>query len=95
MIGSRDMTSMLEKAGCEHVTIGETNFGIAVEDIKAPLKNVLGEAKRFFFELWDKGGRQLAALEAEAYTRKVCRLSFYRRNFIHELFLIFTLSLFM
>jgi hypothetical protein len=89
------MTSMLEKAGCEHVTIGETNFGIAVEDIKAPLKNVLGEAKRFFFELWDKGGRQLAALEAEAYTRKVCRLSFYCRSFIHELFLIFTLSLFM
>jgi hypothetical protein len=27
--------------------------------------------KRFFFELWDKGGGQLATLEAEEYTRKV------------------------
>jgi hypothetical protein len=44
---------------------------MAVEDIKTPSKNVLSAPKKFFFELWDKGGRQLAALETEEYTRKV------------------------
>jgi hypothetical protein len=57
MIGSRGMASMLEKAGYEHVeTIGKNDFG-AVEDIKALSKSVLDATKRFFFELWDKGGR--------------------------------------
>jgi hypothetical protein len=44
---------------------------MAIDDIKAPSKNVLNAAKRFFFELWNKGGQQLAALEVEEYTRKV------------------------
>jgi hypothetical protein len=73
MIGSCGMALVLEKSGCEHVkTIVETTFGIVVEDIKAPSKSVLGAAKRFFFELCDKGDRQLAALDAEAYMKKVC-----------------------
>jgi hypothetical protein len=73
MIGSRGMTSVLEKAGCDHAKIvGEAGFGISVDDIKNPSKNVLKATKRFFFELWKKGGRQLAALEVEEYTRKVC-----------------------
>lgn len=66
MIGSRGMASVLEKVGCEHVnTIGKADFRIVVEDIKAPSKSVLDATKRLFFKLWDKGGRQLAALEAK------------------------------
>jgi hypothetical protein len=45
---------------------------MSIEDIKSPSKSALGAAKRFFFELWDKGRRRLAASEAEEYTRKVC-----------------------
>jgi hypothetical protein len=72
MIGYRGMASVLEKAGCDHAKIvGEVSFGISVDDIKTPWKHVLNAAKRLFFELWNKGGRQLAALEAEEYTRKV------------------------
>jgi hypothetical protein len=72
-ICSRGMAFVLEKVGCKHVkAIGKTNFDMGVEDIKDPSKSALGAAKRFFFELWDKGGRQLATLEAEEYTRKVC-----------------------
>lgn len=72
MIGSRGMASVLEKYGCDHVkAIGEAGFGIAVEDIKVPSKNVLSATNKFFFELWNKGGYQLAALEAEEYTRNV------------------------
>jgi hypothetical protein len=48
---------MLENADCQHVkVIGEANFGMVVEDIRAPLKNILSVVKRFFFELWNKGG---------------------------------------
>jgi hypothetical protein len=78
MIGSRGIASVLKKAGCEHVKAErETDFGMVIEDIKAPSKSILGVAKIFFFELWDKGGRQLYALEAEAYTRKVYLLGLY------------------
>lgn len=73
MIGSRGMASVLEKAGCSHVKdIGQAGFGMTVEDIKGPSKSVVSATKRFFFELWNKGGRQLAASKAEEYTRKVC-----------------------
>lgn len=39
-----------------------------IEDIKKPSKEVLNATKRFFTEILDKGGRQLAASEVEAYT---------------------------
>lgn len=68
MIGSRGIASVLEKAGCEHVkAIRETDFDMTVEDIKGPSKSMIGTTKTFFFELWDNDGRQLAALEVEAY----------------------------
>jgi hypothetical protein len=57
---------VLEKARCDLVkAVGEASFSMAVDDIKAPSKNVLNPAKRFFSELWDKGGQQLSVLEAE------------------------------
>jgi hypothetical protein len=45
---------------------------MVVEDIKTPSKSVLGVVKRFFFEMWDKGGQQFAISEVEEYTIKVC-----------------------
>lgn len=96
MIGSCNMDSVPEKVVCNHVkVVGEDNFCIAVEDIKAPSKRVLGAAKRFFFELWDKGGRQLAALEATEYTRKVGLQACTVEALNHELSLILTLPLFL
>lgn len=72
MIGSHGMTLVLEKAACEHIkVVGSPNFGLFVEDIKMPSKNVHNVARRFFFEIWNKGGRQLATLKAKAYTKKV------------------------
>jgi chromosome segregation ATPase len=48
MIGSRRMVSVLDKAGCDHVKIfREASSAIAIDDIKAPSKNVLNTAKRF------------------------------------------------
>jgi hypothetical protein len=39
MIGSRGMSSLLEKTGCDHVkAIREATFNMAVDDIKAPSK---------------------------------------------------------
>jgi hypothetical protein len=71
MISSCGMASVLKKASYDHVeVVGEACFDMAIDDIKTPSKNVLNAAKRFFFEVWNKGGRQLAALEAEEYTKK-------------------------
>lgn len=73
MIGSSGMASVLEKAGCDHVkVIREDGVGMDVEDIKVPSKSIISATKKFFFELWNKGGRQFAVLEDEEYTRKVC-----------------------
>jgi hypothetical protein len=72
MIGSRGIASVLEKVSCDHARIiAEFGFSISVDDFNNPSKNVVNVAKRFFFELQNKGGRQLAASEAEEYTRKV------------------------
>ena len=78
MIGSRGMASVFEKASCDHTkVVGEAGFDINVDDIKCPSKNVANTAQRFFFELWNKGGRELVASEAEEYTRKVHLLNMY------------------
>jgi hypothetical protein len=55
---------------------------MAVEDIKTPSKSVLIAGKRFFFELWDKGGRQLVSSEAKEYTSEV----FYQYLLLVKLF---------
>jgi hypothetical protein len=66
------MASVFEKAGCDHDKIvEEANFYMSVDNIKRHSKSVANAAKIFFFELWNKGGRELAASEAEEYTRKV------------------------
>lgn len=72
MIRSRGMAYTLEKVGYEHIrTINKTDFSMDIENIKKPSKEVLNATKQFFAEIWDKDGRQLAASEAEAYTKKV------------------------
>lgn len=56
MIGSCGMTSVLEKTGCEHTkAIGKTDFDMFVANIKTSSKDVLNDAKRFFFKVKNKG----------------------------------------
>jgi hypothetical protein len=72
MIGSRGMILVLEKAGCDHIkTISKAEFDMNAKGFKKPSKDALNATKRFFFEIWNKGGRQLATLKAKAYTKKV------------------------
>jgi hypothetical protein len=83
MIGLRGMALVLEKADWNHIkNVKEASFGMAVEDIKTPSKSVLNAVKRFFFELWDKGGRQLVSSEAKEYTSEV----FYQYLLLVKLF---------
>lgn len=66
------MSYTLEKVGYEHIrTISKTDFNMDIENIKKPSKDVLNATKRFFAKIWDRDGRQLAASEAKAYTKKV------------------------
>jgi hypothetical protein len=46
------MTSVLEKAGCEHTnTISKADFSMNVEDIKNPSKNMLNAAEQLSMEI--------------------------------------------
>jgi hypothetical protein len=76
MIGSQGMPLVFEKTGCNHAkTVGEAGFDMNVDGIKCPSKNLANDVKKFFFELWNKGGRELAASEVKEYTRNVCLYS--------------------
>lgn len=73
---------MLEKVGCEHIkTISKTDFNMNIEYIKKPSKEVLNATKRFFVEIWDKCGRQLAKLRLipRRFDLRTCvfKLSYY------------------
>jgi hypothetical protein len=64
---------MMEKAGCEHIkTSSKVDLGMDVEDIKKPLKEVFNVVKRFFMNIWDKGGQQVTASEGKSFTKEVC-----------------------
>jgi hypothetical protein len=65
------------KGGCNHIKAAcKPDFGMNVEDIKKPSKDVFHVARRFFTLIWDKGGSQVVAVEVEAYMMKVWLLEF-------------------
>ena len=52
MIGSHGMTLVLEKATYEHIkVVGSPNFGLLVEHINTPSKNIQNVTRRVFFEI--------------------------------------------
>jgi hypothetical protein len=59
--GARGGTSILEKAGCEHAkAVVQPGFVFSVDDIKDPLAKASALGRRFYSEVWMKGGRVIA-----------------------------------
>ena len=51
----------MEKAGCEHTkVVDQSNFAFSVDDIKNPSAGAATLGGKFYFEIWLKGGREVA-----------------------------------
>jgi hypothetical protein len=54
-------TSILEKAGCEHIkAVALSNFAFSVDDIKNPSAEAATLSGKFYSEIWLKGRREVA-----------------------------------
>jgi hypothetical protein len=59
--GARGVATVLEKAGCEHVkTLAQAKTAFSVDDTKDPLVEASLLGGKFFTDIWDNGGREMA-----------------------------------
>jgi hypothetical protein len=59
--GARGATSILENDGCEHAkVVAQPRFIFSAEDIKNPSVEASALGRRFYSEVWMKGGREIA-----------------------------------
>jgi hypothetical protein len=58
---ARAAVSLLEKAGCEHAkAIIQPDFSLSASDIKDPSAEAIALSGKFYYEVWLKGGREIA-----------------------------------
>jgi hypothetical protein len=59
--GARGIATVLEKKGCEHVkSLAQSEATLSSEDIKDPSAEASMIGGRFFTDIWDNGGREMA-----------------------------------
>jgi hypothetical protein len=59
--GARGIATVLEKKGCEHVkSLAQSEATLSSEDIKDPLAEASMIGGKFFTDIWDNGGREMA-----------------------------------
>jgi hypothetical protein len=59
--GARGIATILERKGCEHVkTLAQSEAALSSEDIKDPLAEASMVGGKFFTDIWDNGGREMA-----------------------------------
>jgi hypothetical protein len=59
--GTRGISTILEKAGCDHVkAIAQTEAAISIEDTKDPSAKATLMGGKFYNDVWVNGGRELA-----------------------------------
>jgi hypothetical protein len=59
--GARGVANVLEKAGCEHVkTLAQAKASFSVDDTKDPSAEARLLGGKFFTDIWDNGGREMA-----------------------------------
>jgi hypothetical protein len=57
----RGVAAVLEKAGCEHVkTLAQAEAAFSVDDTKDPSAEASLLGGKFFTDIWDNGGREMA-----------------------------------
>jgi vacuolar-type H+-ATPase subunit H len=59
--GARGIATMLEKKGCDHVKVlAQSEASLSPEDIKDPSAEASQAGGKFFTDVWDNGGREMA-----------------------------------
>jgi hypothetical protein len=52
---------LLEKAGCEHAkAVIQTEFSVSANDIKEPSAKATTLGRKFYYEVWINGDREIA-----------------------------------
>jgi hypothetical protein len=59
--GARGITSILERAGCDHVkAIAQAKAAFSIDDTKDPSAEATLVGRKFYSDVWVNGGRELA-----------------------------------
>jgi hypothetical protein len=59
--GARGVSAILEKAGCNHVkTLAQAEVAFSVDDTKDPSVEASLMGGKFFTDIWENGGREMA-----------------------------------
>jgi hypothetical protein len=59
--GAREVSAILEKAGCNHVkTLAQAEAAFSMEDTKDPSAEASLLGGKFFTDIWENGGREMA-----------------------------------
>jgi hypothetical protein len=59
--GARGVAAVLEKAGCDHVkTLAQAEAAFSVDDTKDPSAEASFMGGKFFTDIWENGGREMA-----------------------------------
>jgi hypothetical protein len=59
--GARRIATILERKGCEHVkSLSQSKTALSSEDIKDPSVEASLVGGKFFTDIWDNGGREMA-----------------------------------
>jgi hypothetical protein len=59
--GARGIVTILERKGCEHVkSLAQSEAALSSEDIKDPSAEASLVGGKFFTDIWDNGGREMA-----------------------------------
>jgi hypothetical protein len=59
--GARGVSAILEKAGCNHVkTLAQAEVAFSVDDTKDPSAEASSMGGKFFTDIWENGGREMA-----------------------------------
>jgi hypothetical protein len=59
--GARGVSTILEKAGCNHVkTLAQADAALSVDDTKDPSAEASLMAGKFYNDVWENGGREMA-----------------------------------
>jgi hypothetical protein len=59
--GARGIATILERRGCDHVkSLAQTEVALSTKDIKDPLAEASLVGGKFFTDIWENGGREMA-----------------------------------
>jgi hypothetical protein len=59
--GARGIAAILERRGCEHVkSLAQTEVALCIDDIKDPSAEASLVGGKFFIDIWENGGREMA-----------------------------------